>query len=458
MGIMEELVRNILEIRFESFDQETVEQAKYRIIDVIGCLIGGSNAPGCKMMVDLVKKWGGEKKSTILVYGVKAPAHNVAMVNTMMARSFDFEPIEPYIEDIPVPAHISGTMVPTALAVAEQKAASGKELINALILGEDLASRLIAASGFSFDLGWDNTGTVNMFGATAVAGRLWGLDERQMLNAFGIVLNQMAGSFQSIFDGTHCFKLPQALASRAGIFSVELASRGFTGVKDPLLSKHGYFNLYCRNYHPEVLTKNLGKIFYADRIFKPYPCCRLTHGAIDCTLKIIKTHDVRPEDISTVALNVTPVAYGSFVGQPFEIGDVPQVNAAFSLQYTVANVLLRKSVKLEHFTEKFIRDPKVIELAKNVEITGTMAPEKLFNTNLVVTTKSGKKLAAHVDAPKGDPVHHPLSKEEIKEKFRTNVSFSRAIPKKNAEKALGMLERLDEIDDIKKIIKLLVRG
>ena len=455
MSIIEEMVRNVLGIRFESFDKETVEQAKNRMIDVIGCLIAGANAPGCRMMVDLVKKWGGKKESTILTHGAKIPAHNAAMVNSMMARSYDFEPVGTLMDGKDTPCHISGTTAPTAIAVAEQKSSSGKDLLTALILGDDFASRINAASNFSRDSGWDNTGTVNMFGATAIAGRLWGLDEHKMLNAFGIVLNQMAGSFQSIYDGTHCFKLPQALAARAGIFSVELASQGFTGVKDPLLSKHGYFNLYCQNSCPEVLTKDLGKIFYADHTFKRYPSCGLTHAAIHCALELVHTHNLKSEDISTVTLNVTPIAYQSFVGQQFEIGDMPQANAAFSLRYTVANALLRRGVRLEHFTEELIRDPKVVDLAKNMKLVGDMPGEKLFATHLKVKTKDGKRFSVHMDNLKGDGIPNPLSGEEIKEKFRTNVSFSGVVAKESAEKALDMLERLDEVEDVKKIVRLI---
>ena len=222
-----------------------------------------------------------------------------------------------------------------------------------------------------------------------------------------------------------------------------------------MLSKHGYFNLYCRNSRPEALTKDLGKIFYADHTFKPYPSCGLTHAAIHCALELVHTHNVKPEDISTVTLNVTPIAYQSFVGQPFEIGDIPQVNAAFSLRYTVANALLRRSVRLEHFTEELIRDPKVVDLAKNMKLAGDMPPEKLFATDLEVKTKDGKRFSVHMDNLKGDSIPNPLSGEEIKEKFRTNVSFSGAVAKKSAEKALDMLERLDEVEDVKKIVRLI---
>jgi len=455
MSIIEELVGNVLETRFESFEGELVEQAKNRIIDVVGCLIAGANAPGCRMMVDLVKKWGGAKESTIFVHGGKAPAHNVAMVNSMMARSFDHTVSEPYVEGIGIPNQVSGTTIPTALAVAEYKAASGKELITALILGDDITSRLLAASGFSFDLGWENTGTVNTFGATAIAGRLLKLDGRQMQNAFGIVLNQMSGSFQNIYDGVHSFKLPQGLSARAGIFSAELASKGFTGVKDPLLSKHGYFALYCRNPNPEILTKDLGKKFYADGTFKPYPCCRSTHAAIDCALQIVQTHDIAPEDIDNITVNVNAETSNMFVSQPFRIGEVPQINATFSLRYTVANVLLRKSIRLEHFTTEFIQDPKVLDIIRKVKITATMPPEIPLGTELEVKMKNGKKFSTRVDFPKGDAVHNPLTKEEIEEKFRTNVSFSNAVSRENAEKVLDMIERLEEVNALTEIINLI---
>ncbi len=453
MSIIQELARNVLETGFESFDKETVEHAKSRIIDVIGCLIGGANAPGCKIIVDLVKEWGGKKESTILVHGGKAPAHNVAMVNSIMCRSFDFEPVEVYADGMSIPAHVSGTTIPTAIAVSEQKAASGKELITALILGDDLTSRIIAASGFSFDSGWDSTGTVNMFGATAIAGRLLRLGEPQMLNAFGIALNQMAGTFQNIYDGTHCFKLPMGLAARAGIFSADLASKGFTGVKDPLLSKHGYFSLYCRSHTPEILTKDLGRKFYADSTFKPYPTCRSTHAAIECALRLTYTHNIDHNNIKKIIVNVTTVARDMFVSQPFMIGDVPQANATFNLRYTVANALLRKSVRLEHFTEEFIRDSKVFSLVPKIEIAATIPSEKPLAARVEVIMQDGAKFSEYVDVPKGDIVCSPLTREDIKEKFRANLSFSQTLSIEKAEKALRMLEVLEEVKDVAEVIR-----
>jgi 2-methylcitrate dehydratase PrpD len=452
MSIIEELVRNILETRFENFSKDIVEHAKKRITDVVGCMIGGANAPGCQMVVDLVEEWGGKKECTVPVHAFKGPAHNVAMVNSVMCRSFDFEPVGPYVEDLNISAHISGTTVPTALAMAELKRASGKELITALILGDDITSRILAASGNSSDLGWDGTGIVNMFGSTAIAGRLLKLNESQMLNAFGIVINQMAGSFQSIYDATHAFKLPIGLASRAGIFSAELASKGFTGVRDPLLSKHGYYNLYCQEYDPEMITQHLGKKFYSDSIIKPYPSCRITHASIDCSLELVHKYNIEADNIEEIIVSVSPGIRDMVEKQPFEIGDFPQGNATFSLQYNIANALLRKSVKLEHFTEEYIKDKMVATLASKVKAIAAIPPEKFLASALEVRMEDGTNFAAYVEIPKGDIRYNPLTEKELKTKFRTNVNFSQTISSKQAEKVLGMIESLEEVKDTTEII------
>jgi len=455
MSIIAELVRNVLETPFEAFDQLTISRAKDRIIDVVGCIIGGAHASGCSMLVDLVHEWGGKKESTILIHGGKVPACNAAMVNCVMARSYDFEPTGAYVEDKSTPAHLSGTTVPTAITVAEQKASSGRDLLASLILGDDLASRITAASQLNIDSGFDCTGTVNAFGATAIAGRLSGLHEQQMLNAFGIVLNQLAGSFQNIFDGVHSFKLPQGLAARAALFSVALASKGFTGIRDALLSKYGYFSLYCRSYQLEVLTKDLGEKFYADYTYKPYPCCRSNQAAIDCALELTDNNMIRIGDIDEIIVGITPKVLDFAVGQPFKIRDIPQIDAAFNLQYAVASALLRKSVKLEHFTEDFVRDPKITDLINKIRLTAAIPPDKPLAAWVRIKMKQGYEYEKQIDMPRGNGIYTPLSKDDMRKKYFDNVAFSKTVSMDNAKKVLDLLEHIEKLDSMGRVIRLL---
>jgi 2-methylcitrate dehydratase PrpD len=453
--IIDDLAKNIVNTTFDAFDKETIEQAKKRLIDIVGCLIGGANGGGCAEMRALIKEWGGKEQATILIHGGKAPAGNAAMLNSIMARSFDYGVITPYIGERPIWAHIAETNIPTAITAAEWQHRNGKELITAMILGDDLTTRVAAASTRAISQGWDTPGTVNKFGAAAIAGKLMGLNERQIINSFGIVLNQLAGSFHPIQEAAHCFKLAQGLASRDGIIAAELAAKGWTGGSDPLLGKFGYFALYCKEHDPSWLTNKLGKEFYGDCTFKPYPSCRFIHSTIDCALKLSQNQDITPKDIAGITIDVAPMHYDSPLNRPFEPGGFLQGKAIFSLQYHAANALIRKCVKPEHLTNEFILDTEVAALARKVNVTGNTPPDRIEASEVTVRMNDGREFHADVECARGNALKKPLSKAEIVEKYKGNAAFSKTISVKNADKVLEMIENMENVTDIGKLIKLL---
>ena len=358
--IIEELARHIIGSNFKALNAETIEHAKKRIIDVVGCIIGGANAPGCEMLVGLIKEWGGREEATIAVHGIKAPAHNVAMVNCVMSRSYDYGPVMAYVEGKPVICHISKSTIPTTMTMAEWQHASGKQFLTALIFGDDIIARIMAAGSTGGPPeGWEHTGIANVFGTTVIAGKLLNLNESELINALGIALNQMGGTMQNLYDGAQTFKLPQGMAARNGIFSAELSKKGYNGVKDPLFSKYGYFALYGPVYNAEILTKKLGQVFYSDSYFKMYSCCGAIQPAAECAINLVRDHEINIEDLDQVTVNVTPAHLEQPLGQPFRIGEFPQGNAAFNLRYVVASILIRKGLKPDHFTEQYVRDPGV---------------------------------------------------------------------------------------------------
>ena len=456
MMIEEKLASNIIETGFERFDDNTVKEAKQRIIDIVGCTIGGANGAGCAELRSLIQDWGGKPEATVLIHGEKAPLHNAAMINSIMARSYDFGVLTPYIGEKPIWSHNAETSIPAAITVAEFQHASGQELLTALILGDDVTTRITAASTQAISRGWDTPGTVNKFGAAAIAGKLFGLTERQIVDAWGIVLNQLAGSFQTIQEGTHSFKLGQGLAARDGIIASELAGRGWTGASEPLLGKYAYFALYCQNHDPEFLTRDLGTQFYADKTYKPYPCCRFIHSAIDCALELVKDHDIMAEDIAGIILNTALMHYDSPLNQPFVPGDIPQIHALFSLRYHIANVLLRKCVRLEHLTDEMILAPEVGILAGKVNITDNMPPEKVEAADLTVRMKDGQEYHAYRETAVVHPLLNPWSHEDIEEKYWANVAFANTVSRENAEKVLDMLNHLEEVDDFTRVTELLI--
>jgi 2-methylcitrate dehydratase PrpD len=452
---IEQLSTNVVDAKFEDLDKAIIEHAKNRIIDTVGCLIGGSGDTGNPELVSLFDDTGGKEEATILIYGKKVPAGNAALVNSVLSRSFDFEPVSPLVEGLSCPGHTSGTTVPTAITMAEYTDADGKELITALMVGDDVAARLLAASGFGFTLGWDGTGTVNGFAAAAIAGRLLGLNARQTRHAFGIVLNQIGSTFQIIWDATTAFKLPQGLSARAGIFSAQLARAGWTGPEDALFSKFGYYRMFTEGCQkPEALTRDLGKVYYADGTFKPYPCCRVTHAAIDCALSLIKKYRIRAEDIEEATLDLDQGGIDHKCGEPFSIGDFPHGNAAFSYEYTLATAMIFESVKPEHMTEQAIRNPKIKEFIRKIKLNA-VTDVKFEAARLKLKLKDGRELVESQEIARGDP-KNPLSKDEILAKFWTNVEFSGKIKRDKAITFLTAVENLEELDSVRKLIPLLV--
>jgi 2-methylcitrate dehydratase PrpD len=463
---IEELVSNVLETKFESFSDEAVEDVKKRFIDVLGCAIGGANASGNSMLLDLVREWGGKEEATILVHGNRVPLHHAAMMNCIMCRSFDYEVIGPEPEGEATgrfTSHICATTDPTALSVGEYKGSSGREIISAAILGGDMAARIASAEDFDDLHSFELTGTVTAFGATAVAGRLWGLNESQLLNALGIVVDQLGGLWQHIADGVNSFKLNTGLSAKDAIFSVELANKGFTGIRDPLLSPHGYFAQYCKSYQSKFLTLDLGKRFYTKGAHKFRPSCYITHAPIECCLEILSKHNINAEDIVEVTVEVPSnrlLSDQNYLLAPYEL-DALQGRALFNIPYAVANVLMRKSTKLEHYTDDFTHDPKIVELTRKVKMVGRTAQgsvkeDVVAGVDLEIKMKDGKQFSASIDAPRGT-LWHPLTKEEIRDKFWANVDFSKTVSRKNAEEALAMIESLEELENIDKIVKLLVQ-
>lgn len=455
MDIAERLVNNVLVTTYESLPQEAIENTKNSILDTLGTILAGYTAPGCKAVVDLVREWGGKEESTILVFGGKVTAHNAAMVNSVMARALDYDNV------ISVGLHPSACSVPTALAIAEMRGhVSGKQLITAIAVGEDLATRLNLAVNPA-NKGFDPTGVCMALGTAAITGKLLGLKEEKMLSALGIAFNQAAGSPQGTMDGGLVVRVSQGLTSRVGIVSALLASKGITGIKNIMQGEFGFFRLFSQDQpNLEILTDQLGKRFENAKMacFKKHPSCGLTSSTIDGVLELINEHRFSPEEVERITVRVSTPVY-TIVGHPFKVGSNSQVDAQFSISYTVASAIIRKSSKLEHFTEQYIIDPKVQEVASKVQAIADeeldKVPTEMKSMIMEIELKDGEKFSKFIRYPRGSP-QNPMSNEEIKEKFRNCANYAPKLPTNRVcEKIISLIGRLEKVDDVCEIINLL---
>jgi 2-methylcitrate dehydratase PrpD len=297
------------------------------------------------------------------------------------------------------------------------------------------------------------------FAAAAIAGRLLGLDKLQMRNAFGLVLTQTSGTIQEYWDGTTSFKLLQGLPARNGIFAAELAKSGWTGIIDALQSRFGYYNVYTHGCtHPEIITKDLGKYYHTYSGYKRYPSGGPTGQAINSALEIFRKHDIKIEDIKEVFLYVNHDTYNGYYAKPWQIRGFPHGDAIFSLRYATATAMLKGHVGLEDYSEEVMRDPKLNRLIEKIKIE-EMTEEVAKGLSMPVETKviltDGREYSELFDKKRASA--RQMTKDDILAKYWYQVEFSKTVTRKNSQKLLSLLERLEELDNINQVVELMVK-
>lgn len=445
---------------FADFSAATLHRAQHRILDAIGTAFVGHRASGMMTLTGLVAAWGGAPQASIIGDGRKVPMHHAAMLNAVLMRSFDFEPVGAEGSGRrQVAAHITGTTVSVALAVAEYTKATPQEFFTALLIGEDVTARLAFGSGFDVYSGQDNTGTVNGIGATLVAALLLKLTPEQTKHALGIVTNQLGGNVEAIFDQASAFKLPMGFAARNAIMAAQLAGAGITGPKDPLEGKFGFIELFCAQPNPAAMLEQLGVEHYSDSVIKPWSCCRAAQPSLDAAVRLRAAHGLGTEagldSINQVIVHVTPRTAQGFVGNPFTVGECPEVSAAFSIHYTTAAALVHGTVRPEHMTLEAMQDQRIQSMLERIVIRGTLDPQEVLTAEVEILLTDEQRLIQRVDSPRGDIYHNPMSTEAIIDKFHKNVSYSQRLTPDDAQRIVQQVETLSELSDMAGVIGLI---
>jgi 2-methylcitrate dehydratase PrpD len=386
------------------------------------------------------------------------PVPQAAFANSLLIHSADYDDTFDRTA-----THTNVTCLPAALSMAELLDHNGKALITAVALGVDLTCRLALVSHLFH--GWHNTTTVGIFGAAAAAGKILGLDRAQMVNALGIAYSQAAGNRQGREDGAQTKRLQPAFAAKAGLISALLAKRGVSGARNIFQGQWGFFRLYRdyeQPYEPEqwaqALTSELGIRFEGVNLgAKPYPCVRCSHAPIDGALQLAAEHDINPDDIEKVTVFTNERVIDT-AGGPFVIRTNPEVDAKFSIPYTVAVALTRKKVTLEDFKEETVRDAEIGKLAAKVKVVvGSEFKESLSTMGPIridIKLKTGTELSRRVELTSGHP-RNPMSEQALVGKFVDCCNHSaKGISKTSVDNLLSLLNELEAVDDIGNIMKL----
>ena len=401
------LAQHVHRTNFSDLPASTVESARRDILDTFGCMLGGSGSPGIDNLSMVIGHWGGRPESRVLLQGRSLPAPQAALLNASMGHALDFDDTL----DTGGSIHPGVSVLGSVLAAADMLGGvSGRDMLLATALGLDISCRIAFAS--TVDRGWHRTAAIGVFGATAAAGKLMGLNAEQMLHAFGIAYSHAAGNRQCILDGALTKRMQAGQAASAGVFSAVLAKTGFTGAHNIFNGKYGFLELYQPNGHDaSLLLKDLGTVYRGEELsYKPYPCGRPLHSVIDAALAArAKLGIVRAEDIASVTIEADSADPAPVTRRPSQV-----VEAQFARPFLVATALVHGKVGIAEVDS--LGTPGVLGLADR--IAGVANPAHARDSaKITVTRTDGSSATIETTIPFGAP-SNPLSNAQFAAKFR----------------------------------------
>jgi 2-methylcitrate dehydratase PrpD len=359
---------------------------------------------------------------------------------------------------------MSSPAVAAALALADQYKFSGRDVIRAVAIGNEISSRVGCVSVSQFHKrGFHPSGLFAPFGVSWLASSLYRLDTQQMIRAAGIVGSCAAGLIQCWVDGTQSKFLHPGFAAQSGLVAATLAKEGATGPTEVLEGRFGLFATHVQAPDPLPnwgrLTDGLGELWESrNASFKPFPAAHVIHPYIDALLRLRKEHTIKPEDVERI---IVPVAQYivPIVCEPLSEKRRPLTDShgRVSIQYTLAEALVLGRIGKDAYAPASLRDPRILGIADRVDyfVDETFPGPQQFKGVVTVLMKDGRKLETIEEHNRGSKIN-PMSDADIIGKFTENASGVLSV--EQTKRVVDAALSLDKAPDASSLTALTVKN
>jgi 2-methylcitrate dehydratase PrpD len=466
-GITRQLARFAVDTKWEDLSPAVIKETKLILMDTIGCGLGALATEKGKMNVALAKRYGGPAESSLIGIGTKVSCSNAAFANGELFITMDYS-------NIMAGGHDGVYVIPTILALAESTGASGKDLILASAVGFEISARLARAVGRhnitpeavqrqrTAQPGLMGNAYSN-FGAAAGAGRLLHFNEAKMLHALGVAGHLcMVLSYSRWGFGQDRYMAKYAVPgwqSTGAVAAALLADMDYTGdttvLDDP---DHGFAHFVgFKNWYPQEITDDLGRYWCFDfRLhYKPYPCCAVFHGILDCFCDIIEQNHLQPAEIDSVKV----YGRGGINEGLFGRKEVDTISAAqFNPRYNIAVAAHRIPVGIDWIEPQTMKNPDILKFMD--KITGVSHPDylkvlesdplsSLSKVDVVARGQTFSVERKYRRGTVGTPAR--LTDDETVAKFLHNAA--RILPASKAKQAVADFLDLENVPDISRLFQ-----
>ena len=400
------LARYLVNARYEDLPANVRKEGTRTLLNWVGVAVGGSRHETVERAISALGPFSGPAQASLLGRSERFDIMNAAFLNGVSSHIFDYD--DTHLKTI---IHPAGPVVSAILALSEYRPCSGKEFLNAVVLGVETECRIgNAVYPNHYDVGWHITGTAGVFGAAAAAGKLLGLSEQQMVWALGLAASQPVGLRESFGSMNKSFNPGRAASN--GLFAALLASKDYTSSDGMIEAKRGWANTISTKQDWAEITDGLGTRFEALlNTYKPFACGIVIHPAIDAAIQLRNAEHLQPEQIERVELRVHPLVIELTGKKTPQIG----LEGKFSIYHSVAIALIDGAAGEKQYSDRAVRDPRTIALRDKVStvIDPAIKPEQV---DMTIVLTDGRRLHKYIEHAIGS-VEVPMTDAQLETKF-----------------------------------------
>jgi 2-methylcitrate dehydratase PrpD len=400
------LARYIAKARYEDLPANVRREGVRTLLNWVGVAVGGSHHETVDRAVGALAPYSGPQQASLLGRQERFDIMNAAFINGVSSHIFDYD--DTHLKTI---IHPAGPVVSAILAMAEHRPVTGREFLNALVLGVETECRIgNAVYPNHYDVGWHITGTAGVFGAAAAAGKLLGLDEQKMTWALGLAASQPVGLRESFGSMNKSFNPGRAASN--GLFAALLAQQGFTSSEAMIEARRGWANTISTKQDWREITSGLGERYEsALNTYKPFACGIVIHPALDAAIRLRNEHRLVAEQVASVDLKVNALVLELTGKQAPQTG----LEGKFSISHAVAAALIQGAAGERQFSDSLVADPRVVALRGKVHAVVDPAI-RTEQVDMTITLTDGRKLHSFIEHAVGS-VEVPMSDAQLEAKF-----------------------------------------
>jgi 2-methylcitrate dehydratase PrpD len=410
------------------------KEAARTLLNWVGCVIGGSRNDAVAIAISALSPFFGAPQASLLGRKEKADVLHASLINGISSHVLDFD--DTHLRTI---IHPAGPVVSAILALAEYQPVSGKDFLNAIVLGIEAECRVgNAVYPAHYDVGWHITGTTGVFGAAAASGKLLGLSEQQMTWALSLAAAQPVG-LREMF-GTMTKSYHPGRAAQNGLTAAFLAAKDFTSSDQGIEAKSGWANVLStqRNY-PEI-TEKLGQTYEVSlNTYKPFACGIVIHPAIDGCIQLRREYHLTADQIDRIELKAHPLVLELTGKKTPQAG----LEGKFSVYHAVAVAIVEGAAGEQQFSDRAVRDPVIMALRDRVSaVVDPLIKED--QVRIAIMLKDGRKLEKYIEHAVGS-VQKPMSDMDLEAKFMGQADG--VLPAAQARRAIELCWNIETLQD-----------